>query len=47
MELLFALLRVLVDLEEDFLERRHRNAIAQDVQLVHVVVELLEEALEL
>ena len=47
MELLFAQLRILVDLEEDFLEGCHRNAIAQDVQLVQVVVELLEEALEL
>ena len=47
MELLFTQLRVLVNLEEDFLEGRHRNAIAQDIQLVHVVVKLLEEVLEL
>ena len=36
-----------IDFQEDFLQCRHRNPIAEDIVLMHSIVKLLEEALEL
>ena len=47
MELLFILLWIFVNLKEDFLQSRHRDAVAQDIHFVHIVVKVLEELLEL
>jgi len=41
------LIILFVDLEENFLQGRHRDTIAQNVNLCHVIIELREESLEL
>ena len=43
----FAAIILTIALDEDFFECCHANAVAVDVILVHLLVELLEEVVEL